>query len=237
VSLLISLYLAKSLFALGRKDQSLQLVEELTDRNRNNADVLADITDLLFEFGEKEKALTLLVKLKQMAPADPKVLRISGEVAQANREFKRAISLYETSFNKNPLDLKVIRNLGDLFMDQGMWDQYIRHYKASLVYHPNNPEHLGRLGEALINCPVPALRNVNEGKEYSERAFTIYDCPPDILVSSGSHLAYAYAILGDKPKAIATITKTIGIGRAEKISPASQAKLENFYRALQQIGE
>jgi tetratricopeptide (TPR) repeat protein len=233
----ISLYLAKSLFALGRKDQSLQLTDELTAQNQNNADVLADITDLLFELGEKGKALSLLSRLKQLAPSDPKVLRISGEVAQSNRETKRAITLYEASLKKNPEDLKVIRNLGDLYLDEGMWDNYIRHYKASLLVHPNNPEHLGRLGEALLNCPVPSLRDVNEGKEYSERAFTVYDCPPDILVSSGSHLAYAYALLGENKKAMATITKTIGIGRAEKISPASQAKLENFHRALQQIGE
>jgi tetratricopeptide (TPR) repeat protein len=233
----IILYMAKSLFALNRKDQALQMVEELTAQNRNNTDVLTDITGLFFEFGENSKALSLLAGLKQQAPSDPKVLSISGEVAQANGENKKAITLYEASLERNPEDLKVIRNLGDLYLNQGMWNDYIRHYKASLVYHPNNPEHLGRLGEALLNCPDPSLRNVNEGKEYSERAFTVYDCPPDILVSSGSHLAFAYALLGDKQKAMATITKTIGIGRTEKVSAASQAKLENFYKTLQQIGE
>ena len=233
----ISLYMAKSLFAIDRKDHALQLAEELTAQNRNNTDVLADITGLLFEFGENSKALSLLAGLKQQAPSDPKVLSISGEVAQANGEIKKAVTLYEASLEKNPEDLKVIRNLGDLYLDMGMWNEYILHYKASMVYHPNNPEHLGRLGEALLNCPDPSLRNVNEGKEYSERAFTVYDCPPDILVSSGSHLAFAYALLGDKQKAMATITKTIGIGRSEKVSPASQAKLENFYKTLQQIGE
>jgi tetratricopeptide (TPR) repeat protein len=233
----ISLYMAKSLYALGRKDQSLQLTGELAAQNQNNADVLADVTDLLFEFGQKDRANNLLSRIKKLAPSDPKVLRISGEEAQSRGEIKKAITLYEASLKKNPEDLKVIRNLGDLYMDQGMWDAYIRHYKSSLVHHPNNPEHLGRLGEALLNCPVPSLRNVDEGKEYSERAFTVFDCPPEILVSSGSHLAYAYALLGEKQKAMATITKTIGIGRSEKISPASQAKLENFYRTLQQIGE
>ncbi len=234
---LISLYLAKSLYALGEKDQSLQLTNDLTAQNQNNADVLADITDLLFEFGEKDRAIALLSQLKKIAPSNSKVLRISGEEAQSRGDLKKAISLYEVSLLKNPEDIKVIRNLGDLYMDHGMWDNYIRHYKSSLVHHPNNPEHLGRLGEVLLNCPDSSLRNVNEGKEYSERAFTVFDCPPDILVSAGSHLAYAYILLGEKQKAMTTITKTIQIGRSEKISPASQAKLENFYRALQQTGD
>jgi hypothetical protein len=70
------------------------------------------------------------------------------------------------------------------------------------------------------------------GKEYSERAFTNFETPPDILVSSGSHLAYAYLLLGDRDKAIATIRRTITIGRRENIAASAQEKLQNFYQTL-----
>jgi cytochrome c-type biogenesis protein CcmH/NrfG len=131
--------------------------------------------------------------------------------------------------------LRTIRKLGDILIDQERWKEYIGHYRSALEFYPNNPELLGRLGEALINCPDPELKNVEEGKEFSERAFTHFNCPPDILVSSGSHLAFAYALTGNKPKAVETITKTITIGRRERIPQASQEKLENFYRMLQSM--
>lgn len=79
---------------------------------------------------------------------------------------------------------------------------------------------MGRLGEALINCSDTELKNMEEGNEYSERAFARFNCPPDILISAGSHLAFAHALSGDKQKALETITKTITIGRRERIPRA-----------------
>jgi hypothetical protein len=72
--------------------------------------------------------------------------------------------------------------------------------------------------------------------EYSERAFLHISCPPNILVSAGRSLAYAYAKLGDKQNAIYTIKQTIGIARRENISQSYQAELENLYRTFQNMG-
>jgi hypothetical protein len=104
-----------------------------------------------------------------------------------------------------------------------------------LEYHPNNPEFLSRLGEMLISCPEPSFRNIEEGKEYTERTFTYYNCPPDILISAGSHLAYAYSLLGNKQKAITTVSQTINIGRRQNIPASQQEKLETMLTAFQQM--
>ena len=161
--------------------------------------------------------------------------KISGEIAQANGEIRNAITFYESSFKGAPEDVQTIRNLGDLYQNQKMWDKYIKLYKKALEYHPNNPDFLARLGETLISCPEPSLRNIEEGKEYAERAFTYYNCPPDILIVTGSHLAYAYSMLGDKQKAITTISQTINIGRRQNIPADQQAKLENMLTAFRNM--
>ncbi len=228
-------YLTKCLWATGEKQKSIEILEKLIDKNSDNTEVLTDVTDLFFEFGEKEKANESLVKLKQLAPTNAKVLRITGEVALANGEYPKAIQLFESSFKAAPEDVKTIRNLGGLYMNQKMWDKYIKLYRKANEYHPNNPDFLARLGEILISCPEPSLRNMEEGKEYSERAFTYYNCPPDILIAAGSHLAYAYSLLGDQQKAITTISKTINIARRENIAQGQQAKLETMLKAFQNM--
>jgi tetratricopeptide (TPR) repeat protein len=228
-------YLAKCFWATGERQKSLEILNEITEKNQDNPDVLADVTDLLIQFGAKEEATGYLTKLKKLAPTNPKVQKISGEIAQANGEIRDAITFYESSFRGAPEDVQTIRNLGDLYLTQKMWDKYISLYRKALEFHPNNPDFLARLGETLISCPDPSLRNIAEGKEFTERAFTYYNCPPDILIVTGSHLAYAYSMLGDKQKAITTISQTINIGRRQNIPADQQAKLENMLTAFRNM--
>lgn len=234
---MIQEYLSKCLWAIGNKEKSLEILDEVIEKNQNNPDVIADVADLLLQFKETERMNDCLSRLKKIAPTNPKLLRISGEIAVANKETKKAISLYEKSFRIAPEDVKTIRNLGSVFMNNQMWEEYIQLYKKALVYHPNNPDFLSRMGEVLISCPVISLRNYEEGKTYSERAFTFYNCTPDVLIASGSHLAYAYAMLGEKQNAITTISQTINIGRREKIADSHQKRLEALLDVFQNMDE
>lgn len=232
---LIQEYLAKSLFVTGEKQKSFEILDEVIRKNPDNAGILADISDLLVQFGSKEKAGELLVKLKKMDSLNPQLMRISADIAMLNKDKEKAIPLYESSFKGDPADVKTIRNLGEIYKYRQMWEKYISLYKTALKYNPNNPDFLARLGEVLISCPDTSLRNIETGKEYSERAFTYYNCPPDILIASGSHLAYAYAMLGNKQKAITTISQTINIGRRQNIPADQQAKLEHLHKAFQNL--
>jgi tetratricopeptide (TPR) repeat protein len=233
--IMIQEYLAKCLWATGDRQKAHEILNAIIEKNQDNPDVLADVTVLLLEFGAKEEATGYLTKLKKLAPSNPKVQKISGEIAQANGEIQNAISFYESSFRGAPEDVQTIRNLGELYQQQQMWDKYIKLYKKALEYHPNNPDFLARLGEILISCPEPTLQNIEEGKGYSERAFTYYNCPPDILIAAGSHLAYAYSMMGEKQKAITTISQTINIGRRQNIPTVQQAKLENMLIAFRNM--
>ena len=228
-------YLAKSYWAMGEKQKSLDILNKMAENNQENIDVMANVTDLLFQFGQKEKAAVYIAKLQNAAPNHPKVLRMMGETAENIGDLTKAIALYEKSFKADPMDTQTIRNLSDILKRQKMWGKYIGLYRKALEFHPNNPDYLARLGETLITCPEPAYRNMEEGKEFLERAFTHYNCPPDILVSAGSQLAYTYSMLGDKQKAITTISQTINIGRRQNIPASQQAKLETMLRAFQQM--
>ena len=228
-------YLAKSLWAVGEKQKSLDVLNAMAENNQGNIDVMANVTDILFQFGQKEKAAATLAQLQNVAPNHPKVLRMMGEAADIKGETTKAIALYEKSFKADPMDTQTIRNLSDILKRQKMWGKYIGFYRKALEFHPNIPDYLARLGETLITCPDPSFRNMKEGKEFLERAFTHYNCPPDILVSAGSQLAYTYSMLGDKQKAITTVSQTINIARRQNIPASQQAKLETMLRAFQQM--
>ena len=79
-----------------------------------------------------------------------------------------------------------------------MWDKAINHFRLALVSYPNEPFLLEGLGNLLISCPDSGLINVNEGKEYSERAFINFKSPFATKISAGENLSTAYAMSGDK---------------------------------------
>lgn len=236
VETIIQENLAKCLWATGDKQKSREILTKLIERNPENPEVIADVTVLLIQFGAKDVAAENLERLKKIAPSNPKVQKISGEIAQSNGEIQKAINFYESSFKGDPNDVETIKNLGELYQKQEMWGKYIKLYTTANEFHPNNPDFLARLGEVLISCPETSLRNIAKGKEFSERAFTYYNCPPDILIAAGSHLAYAYSLLGDQQKAVTTISKTINIARREKIPQSQQARLETMLKAFQNMG-
>ena len=233
--MLVKKYLARCYYENGNHDAAIQIILDQAEQQKNDAVELADLTYILFEFGAQEKALQNLERLKKLDPSNPTVKKISGQIAQINGELSNAISFYESALKQNPEDLETIRNLGDLLFQQELWKKYIVNYEEALEHHPNNPEFLAKLGEALITCPDESLRNIESGREFSERAFTFYNCPPDILISAGSQLSYAYAMLGEKQKALGTIGRTVNIGRQLKIEPERQQKLENLYRGIQSM--
>jgi len=230
--------MAISYWYLGDQPKAYEIIDELQSKNRNNADVLADIANILFfNFKESNKAVDYLVKLKQISPSNPKVLKLSAGMAEKKGNFREAITLYESSFSGNPEDIATIQYLGNLLMKEELWDKAIHHYRNALVYHPNEPDFLEWLGSLLIMCPDTSFRNIEDGKYYAERAFYHISSRPNVQVSAGRSLAYAYTILGDKKNAASIINQTINIARRENISRSYQAELENLYNYIQAMND
>lgn len=220
----------------GDKQKARSVLNDMLLQNKDNPDVIAEVANtLFFNFRENEQAAVYLAKLKQLAPSNPKVQKLAAGVAEKNGKYAEAITLYELSFTGNPEDLTTIKYLGNLLTGQEMWDKAIKHYRKALEYHPNDPDLLEKLGTLLVRCPDWSLRNIEEGKEYSERAFIHISSRPNTLVSAGKSLAFACAMLGDKKNAIATIQETISIARIEKLPAAEQAELENLNKTFRSM--
>ncbi len=226
---------ARCLWATGRKKEVIDFLNEILKNNPNDNEMLASITDQLFQYRETELANINLQKLKKADPKNPVAKRLSADIAMKNKDLKRAISLYESAFEGNPKDAKTIQKLGEIYKYQQLWRNYIRLYSNALDNNQNNPDYLATLGEVYISCPDTTLTDFEKGKEYSERAFTHYNCPPKTLIVAGTHLAYAYARLGDMKLANVTISQTVNIGRKQNIPEEEQKRLEVLHKAFQNL--
>lgn len=229
--------LAISYWSTGEKQKALEALNGLLENNANDPEVLAGIANILFfSFNEVEMAARRLQELKRSAPLNPKVQKLSAGFAAKNRDVNRAIALYESSFRGDPEDVTTIKFLGNLLTDHEMWDKSLSLYREALEYHPNDPYFLERLGTLLLGCPDTSLRNIEEGKVIIERAFIHKFSPPDTQVYAGRALAFAYANLGEKQKALSTITETLNIARRENFSQSYLSELEEMSIAIQAIG-
>jgi tetratricopeptide (TPR) repeat protein len=227
--------LAISYFAINDKSKSHEILLDLYRANQNKPHVQADITYLMFHMDLKDQALSNLSKLKQVAASDPIVLKMSAEIAESKGDLVQAARFYEDSFNKDPKDIKTALYYGNLLAKQKNWAKAINLYYKALDANPNEPEFLERLGNLLITCPELPLRDLEKGKEYCERTFIHISSRPNVLIPAGRNLAYIYASMRDKGKALATIRQTINIARRANAPKLVQKDLEDFYSKIQAI--
>lgn len=227
----IQISMATCFWSVDEKQKSLDILNGLLETyqgNQEHQDLLADITNLLFDMGEEEQAILNLNRLKQLAPTNPKVQRMAGSMAAKNGHIQEAIGMYEASFKGNPEDLSTIRYLGNLLIRNRMWDRAMHMYREGLEQNPNDPYLLERLGTLLVTCPDSGLRNFQEGKYYSERAFIHTTSRSITLISAGRSLAIANAELGEMENARQVISMTLIIARRENMSAAFLSELENI---------
>ncbi len=226
--------LAISYWKVGEKQKSQNMFEEILKNNPEDFEVLAEVADILFfELEERQKALGYLVLLDHFSRSNPKVQKMSAWMAQANGEYTESISLYESPFKGDPEDFTTIKNLGALYMSQKMWSKSIQLYREALVYHPNEPYYLERLGTLLVNCPDASLRNYKEGSYYSERAFTHSTDNTMIIIAAGRSLAIASAMLGKKQYAFLVLNSTIEIAQKRNVPQQNLAVLLDLSKELQ----
>ncbi len=205
--------LAIWLFKKGMKEDALSLMNEQLKEDPENTNVLADGVYLFLLLGETEKATPLLNKLKQRKPSDPLTIKMTALMAEREGKGKDALELYERAFKADPQDLSTIKYLGMIYLRDKMWNKAILFFRKALEYHPNEPYLLEGLGRLLVTCPDPKLRNITEGRVYSERAFFRFTSPAFTQISAGINLAMAYDELGDKKNSVFYINKTIFLAR------------------------
>lgn len=216
------------LFKEGKKQQALDMIDDMLNKNTTNPGVLADGVTLLLNLGEKEKAFMWLSRLKKLSPSFTKGQQLTGMFAEQEGKWQEALANYSSAFKDDPSDLTTARLLGNLLVRQKLWERAITHFRKALEYHPNEPYLLERLGTLLVTCNDPKLRNVSEGRDLCERAFIHTASHSITLVSAGRSLAIAYAILGDKRNASNVLKMTITLARNENVPSAYMDDLRNL---------
>lgn len=205
----IQAQLAIWLFNRGMDKDALNLMNEQLEKDPGNIDVLSNGVYLLLMIGEKEKAKPLLTRLNLLKPSDPIAIKMTGVLAEKEGNLKEALTMYEKAFNADPENLSTIKYLVMIYLREEMWNKAILFFRKALEYHPNEPYLLEGLGSLLVTCPDSKLRNITEGREYSERAFFRFTSPPLTQISAGINLSMAYYELGDRQNATYYIDKTI----------------------------
>lgn len=198
--------------------EAIILLNEQLKRDPENVTILTDAVRMFSHLGDKEKAMTYFTNLKRILPSGPEVKKLTGEIDENEGNLKEAISIYEETLGSDPKNLFIIKHLVTIYMRDKMWDKLIHHYRLALDSYPNEPFLLEGLGRILISCPDTNLRNINEGREYSERAYINFTSPFATKISAGKNLAIAYAILGDKQNASKYINITINLARKVNVS-------------------
>ena len=221
----------------GKKDSALNLMDELFKKNKNNPGVLAVEVDFRLKTGDIEIAKSYLSKFRQIAPSNPKMLKLSGIVAEADGNKNAAIPLYEAALKGDPTDLDVIKKLGTFYTEQRLWSKAISLLRSSMNYHPNDNILLERLGTLLISCPDPILQNIQEGLEFSERAYYHISSPPATLLAAAKNLALGHAMTGNFKDANSYIRIAINIAKSEKVPKNYMDGLLTLASQINQAGK
>ena len=226
--------LATCFWKMDVKPQSYTLLSEIIENHPDDLETLAEVADLmLLELGETERSLEYLVILEHFIPSNARVQKMSAYMAERMGKTAEAIALYESSMKGNPEDRVTFRRLGDLYVSVQNWERAIEHYNTALEHHPNELYFLERLGTLLVTCPNTTLRDMENGKHYSERAFLHLSRIPTVTITAGRSLALSLDALGNKSGAQQVMRTTLAMAHQEELAPEMLVRLEELSRELQ----
>lgn len=181
----------------NKRDSSLLIMNDLFEKNRKDIKVLANEAAFMIIAGDNNRAKAFLKIFRQLAPDNAKVPKLEAIISESDGNHLKAISLYEDSFKRDPDDSETATKLGILLIRNKLWEKAVKLFMIALEHHPNDPFLLEKSGTLLVSCPDPKLRNIDEGLELSERAFSHISSPSTTIISSARTLALGYAIKGN----------------------------------------
>lgn len=197
----------------GRADEAALLMNDQLRMNPDDVTIITDAVRLYSSMNNREKVTFYLTKIRKLLPSGPELKKLEGEVEENQDNLKEAIVLYEDALKDDPRNLFLIKHLVRLYTGSNNWNKLFLHIRMALDNNPNEPFLLEGLGRLLISCQDTTLRKIDEGREYSERAFFSFKSTPGIKMSAGRNLATAFAISGNKVMAARYIKLTTDLVR------------------------
>ena len=214
----------------GMAKRAVELMSEVVEQNIDNTVVLGDAVFLMLQTNQSDKAFKYFNLLKELSPKDAKVKIFEGIQAEKAGKTLSAISLFEEAYDDNPKDKFLKKRLPELYFKEQLWSKAIPFFRKALQTHPNDSELQMYIGLLLVTCPDESLRDLNEGKEYSERAFYNSRYTLNNRISAGRTLSLAHHQLGNKERAESYINQTIEMATKAKVS-------ESYVRELRRLAQ
>jgi len=210
------------------KKEGLDLMQSVSTEAPTDELVLKDAIFLYLEAGETIKAQQLMSTLRKLSPANTNLLIFEGILAAQNGKKEQTAVYYQKAFDKDPANRFLINQLGRIYLESKQWTKLINLYRKALQATPNDSEFQMQLGMLLVTCPDNTLHKIDEGTEYSERAFYNSIFTPEIKISAGRTLAWANYQLGDKNLAKYYIDETIRLALKSNAAPSYIQNLQSL---------
>lgn len=195
----------------NKRDSSLLMMKNLFEKNSKDTKVLANEAAFMIITGDKKKARSFLKIFREVSPQDAKISKLEAMITESEGNQLNAIQLYKDSFKSDPNDVETASKLGILLIRNNMWEQALNTFRIALEHHPNDSFLLEKYGTLLVSCPDPKLRNIDEGLELSERAFSHISSPANTIISAARSLALGYAVKGNFQEAKHYIRIALGM--------------------------
>ena len=227
--------LALWLQSAGKNDEAVSLLKDQLSKNPDNERILADAVHFYLNSDDKGKAIQYLNHLKNLYPSDVDALKATALLDEEDGKSMEAQSIFEAISKSEQKDLITFKYLSSIYFKEKLWDKAILNFRSALDKFPNDPDILDELGRLLISCPDPKFRNVDEGREYCERSYINFQCPPPTRIMAAKNLATAYAMIGDKTLTLRFIKITLDLaGQIGNRVNISQTDLISYFDNLKQ---
>lgn len=216
----------------GEGKKSVEAMTEVALAEPKNSKIIGDATFLMLQMGNMEQAEKYFEQLKKLDANNSKVSLFRGILAEQSGDTRKAVVLFEKAYDADPKNKFLIQHLTQLYYQEELWSNAIAFFQKALKTFPNDAELQMQLGLLWVTCPDENLRNLVEGKEYSERAFYNSRYSNTNKVSSGRTLAIAHSQLGNTESARFYLDQTIDF--AVK-SGAPEGYIQNLRALAQQL--
>ena len=183
----IYLTLAKAFQGLGRRQESLDMIEHLQSLNRIPPIYKIGAAQIALSEGDSQTARNVLSSIESNANIPPNYWQIKGQIALSENNPERAIQIFQDGLKIYPENPFLELYLADALALKKNFKESLGILKALVLRDPKNPALLGRIGTILGKTKGPSTE-INYFHEFSRKY-------PDV---PGIEFFYLMSLTSDK---------------------------------------
>ena len=140
--------LVEALSKLGKKDEALPYLEQLSRQDPTNRGVRRYLAFLYYDAGNYEKAKVQLSILARNEDVEPDVLFKTAKTYENLGMEDQAAFYWERMLAREPDNIEAHAYLAKYYEKKGQFDKALSHLQAGLAANPDDPASLVRIAEA-----------------------------------------------------------------------------------------